>query len=99
MPQVTFLPLQRTVDADLNETVLDVALRHGIPMQHACGGFCACTTCHLYVIQGTPDAVSPPEEAELDRIEGVLGLKTSSRLGCQTQVRGDLTVELVNPTD
>src|SRR6266849_7881022 len=33
-------------------SILDVLLAHGVPLEHACGGNCACTTCHVVVKQG-----------------------------------------------
>lgn len=95
MPKVTFLPVNQTVEANLGESILDVAIRHDVPLQHACGGFCSCTTCHLYV-KANASALSEMEEDERERIEWVDGLKPESRLGCQAKVRGDVTVEIVN---
>ena len=95
MPKVTFLPMNVTYDAKKGESILDVAINHDIPIQHACGGFCACTTCHCLVISGDT-ALSEMEEDELDRLELVTGKKLSSRLGCQAKVLGDIVVEIVN---
>ena len=36
----------------LPESFLDVAINLGVPLEHACGGSCACTTCHVIVRQG-----------------------------------------------
>jgi ferredoxin len=33
-------------------SILDVLLGHGAFLEHACGGVCACTTCHVVVKQG-----------------------------------------------
>ena len=95
MPKVTFLPGNLTVDAALGETILEVALNHDIPLQHACGGFCACTTCHLQV-ESDPSALEPMESEEQDRLETTDGLTAKSRLGRQAKVRADVTVTLVN---
>src|SRR6266704_1490316 len=34
------------------ESFLDVAKNFGVPLEHACGGSCACTTCHVIIRQG-----------------------------------------------
>lgn len=95
MPQVTFLPVQKTVNASVGESILDVALNHDIPLQHACGGFCACTTCHIKVKSGMEN-LSSPEDEEIERLENLDDRVQESRLGCQAKVNGDVTVEIVN---
>ena len=95
MPKVTFMPMNQTFVADQGESILDVAIHHEIPIQHACGGFCACTTCHVIVKSGEKD-LSELEDEELDRLERVAGAPAGSRLGCQAKVYGDVVVEIVN---
>ena len=95
MPQVTFLPMNQVCEAQPGESILDVAIRNDVPLQHACGGFCACTTCHVIVRSGGYQ-LAPIEEAEEDRLDAAEGVGPQSRLGCQAQVRGDVTVEIVN---
>ena len=87
--------MNQVCEAQIGESILDVAINHDIPIQHACGGFCACTTCHIQV--KTPSApLSEIEEDELDRLELVAEMRDGSRLGCQAKVQGDVTVEIVN---
>ena len=63
-------------------SILDVLLGHGVHLEHACGGNCACTTCHVIVKQGF-ESLSEPEESELDLLDKAPGLTATSRLGCQ----------------
>ncbi len=103
--KVTFLPLNQTVEVNLDlmpykahgkpGSFLDIALNYGIPLEHACGGNCACTTCHVVVKQGK-ELVSEPEECELDRLDMAADLQLDSRLGCQAVVvkPGELVVEI-----
>lgn len=74
-------------------SLLDVALNFGIELEHACGGNCACTTCHVIVRQGEQN-LSPMEDQEADRLELAPGLTLHSRLACQAVVLGDVTVEI-----
>jgi ferredoxin, 2Fe-2S len=74
-------------------SILDVLLANGIPLEHACGGNCACTTCHVVVKQGG-DRLSPAEESEDDLLDKAPGLTPTSRLGCQAVVE-DPDAELV----
>jgi len=71
-----------------------VCLNFGIHLEHACGGSCACTTCHVVVKEGTDGNLSEMEDDEADRLEMAPGLTLHSRLGCQAVVRGDVVVEI-----
>jgi len=93
--RLTFLPDGFTVTASPGDTILDAALEHGVGLEHECGGNCACTTCHLYVMAGI-DHLSPPEEVEIDRLSTDERLQANSRLGCQAILQGgDVVVQLL----
>jgi 2Fe-2S ferredoxin len=105
MPKVTFIlrdGTEKTVEFEqgklpfhehgLPESFLDVAMNFGIPLEHACGGSCACTTCHLYIREGEQN-LNEPEDSELDRLDTAWDLRTNSRLGCQAVIKGDVVVE------
>lgn len=74
-------------------SLLDIALNHGVHLEHACGGSCACTTCHVVVKQGDGN-LSEMEDDEADRLDMAPALTLHSRLGCQCVVKGDVTVEI-----
>jgi ferredoxin, 2Fe-2S len=78
----------------LEGSLLDIALNYHIDLQHACGGNCACTTCHVIVKQGEEN-LSDMEECEEDKIYEADSVTLHSRLGCQAVVKGDVTVEIV----
>ena len=105
MPKVTFIlrdGSEKTVDFEqgklpyqehgLPESFLDLAMSCGIPLEHACGGSCACTTCHLIIRKGEAN-LSPMEDNEADRLDTAWDLTTSSRLGCQAVIKGDVVAE------
>ena len=95
--QVTFLPEGKTVtfengklpyqDHGKEQSLLDVALNHDIRLDHACGGNCACTTCHIWVKEGAEN-LSPMEDDEADRLDMAADLQLNSRLGCQAVITG-----------
>lgn len=96
MPKITFLPMNQTVEGQPGESILDVAIQYDIPLQHACGGFCACTTCHVIVKSGQ-DSLSPIEDDEEERLDRATGVNLNSRLGCQAKLKNtDVTVEIMN---
>lgn len=79
---------EREILAAKGEHLLEVAMEHGINIEHACGGVCACSTCHIYVESGE-SSLSEPTEAEEDRVEEAPGLQRNSRLSCQCIVTGN----------
>ena len=103
MPKVTFLPARVTVEFDRSAplhgghgkpgSLLDIALHFQLPLEHACGGNCACTTCHVIVKEGEAN-LTPMEDSEADRLEMAAGLTLHSRLACQAVVLGDVVVEV-----
>jgi len=103
--RVTFLPENKTVEFTFGSleydghglpmSFLDVAENFGIFLDHACGGACACTTCHLWVKAGA-GGISEPEDLELDRMETAADIQLNSRLGCQAVIErpGTYVVEI-----
>jgi ferredoxin, 2Fe-2S len=103
--EVTFLPEGKTVsfehgklpykDHGKEESLLDVALNNGVRLDHACGGNCACTTCHIWVKQGAEN-LSEMDDDEADRLDMAADLQLNSRLGCQAVITkpGKVVVEI-----
>jgi 2Fe-2S ferredoxin len=78
-------------------SILDVMLGHGIHLEHACGGNCACTTCHVIVRQGFAELAEASEQEE-DLLDRAPGLTPTSRLGCQAVIEDpDAEVVVVVP--
>ncbi len=86
---------EESVPAKEGMSLLEVALANGINIEHACGGVCACSTCHIYVEKGA-DCLGESSEAEEDRVEEAPGLQRNSRLSCQSQItrRGEIVVRV-----
>ena len=100
MPKIFFLPHQdfcpkgTCLNANSGETILDVALRNGIEIEHACEKSCACTTCHCIIIQGFNTLIDSNEKEE-DMLDKAWGLEPESRLSCQARVNNeDLVVKI-----
>ena len=94
VPIVTFILPEgqiQKVEAGSGKTILNIALDHGIAMEHACGGNGFCTTCMCDITQGM-DALSPRN----DREENMGVVDDPLRLGCQARVSGDVTVKVID---
>ena len=102
---VTFLPSGEKVTVDPGAlplsregkpgSILDIADGHGIEIDHACGGVCACSTCHV-IVRGGEASIPEPSEDEEDMLDGAPGLELNSRLACQAVPDGstDVVVEI-----
>lgn len=92
MPKVRILPDGKTIDVPAGTSLLDASLKAGAMHGSACGGVCACSTCHVWVTKGF-GSLSEASDRELDILDRAFEVKPSSRLGCQAEV-GDEDVEV-----
>lgn len=86
-----------TIKGAQGMSILEVCMAHGINIEHACGGVCACSTCHIY-LEGGSDHISEPSEAEEDRVEEAPGLQRNSRLSCQCTIEGNGPIKVRIPS-
>ncbi len=100
MPKIIVLPHEdlcpdgAVFNAEKGESVLNVALKNGIEIEHACEKSCACTTCHVIIREGF-DSLNESDELEDDMLDKAWGLEPESRLGCQALVADeDLVIEI-----
>jgi 2Fe-2S ferredoxin len=73
---------------------LDVAENNDVFLDHACGGVCACTTCHIWVKED--GGISEADDDEIDRLDMAADQQLNSRLGCQAVITkpGNYVVEI-----
>jgi ferredoxin, 2Fe-2S len=94
MPKITYIDAQgesRTVEGETGSTVMETAVRNGIPgIEAECGGACACATCHVYVDEAWTEKTGEPESMEEDMLDFAFDVRPNSRLSCQIRVRDDL---------
>jgi ferredoxin len=93
MPIVRFVKENLEVDVPEGTTILEASRRAGAPEGDRCGGVCACSTCHVYVVDGF-DNTSEIEDEEFDILDKAFDVRMTSRLGCQAKVVGDIAVEI-----
>lgn len=92
MPKVRFKGYGE-VDAPVGTTILAASIRLGAPEGSACGGVCACSTCHVYVTDGAALLTEMSDE-ENDILDKAFDVRANSRLGCQAKLRADGAVEV-----
>ena len=103
--RITFEPIGKVVEVDPSAlpltdegfpgSILDIAHANGVELDHACGGVCACSTCHVIVEQGS-DSCQEASEDEEDMLDTAPGVQLTSRLGCQAVPDGtsDIVVRI-----
>lgn len=103
--KITFLPEGKTVEVDPDEipyarsglpgSILDLSVLAEVDIDHACGGVCACSTCHVIVREGL-ESCNEANDDELDMLDEARGVELNSRLGCQCVPNGsmDIVVEI-----
>lgn len=84
-------------DHGLPGSILDICMGSGIELDHACGGVCACSTCHVHVIGGI-ESCNDSTESEDDMIDEAYDVKPVSRLGCQCVPNGTKNVRVRIPS-
>ena len=100
MPRIVVLDrdgVRHEIEATPGWKVMEIIRDAGLPIEAACGGACACATCHVYVDEAwlpRLDAPSPDEDMMLDE---AFMVQRTSRLSCQipfTEALDGLTVTL-----
>ena len=97
MANVRFRALDRTWDIDVpvGTSLLQASKKAHAWEGDACGGVCACSTCHVHVLKGK-ELLSEAEEEEEDILDKAFDVKATSRLGCQAKIlkEGDVECEI-----
>jgi ferredoxin, 2Fe-2S len=91
MTSVRFADQGLEVQVGVGKSILDAARLAHAPEGDACGGVCACSTCHVYVEQGA-ELLSPAEEGEEDILDKAFDVRINSRLGCQAKIQREGTL-------
>ncbi len=93
MPIVKYLKEGKEVDVPLGSSILQASQEGDMPEGYACGGVCACSTCHVYVKKGA-ELLSEMEDDENDILDKAFDVRSTSRLGCQARIVKEGVVEV-----
>ncbi len=85
--QVRFLPDDITVEAEVGQLLLDIALEAGVFIPAACGGSGGCGQCKVRIASGSVEALKIEKIHAAARAQGYV-------LACQSKITGDVTVEV-----
>jgi ferredoxin len=102
MPRIRIANTGQSVDADLVTSILVTLQRNDVGIMTSCGGKARCGKCLIRVVQGAENLSkkTPAESARLASFGSGPGAASSKelRLACQTYVKGDVEVAIVNFT-
>lgn len=101
---VTFIDKDQTAHTFTvsdGDNLLDIAQANDLEMEGACGGSCACSTCHVIVCDNPNEGMEgnkgewfekmeEPSDDENDMLDLAFGLTETSRLGCQVVMSKEL---------
>jgi len=82
--------LDREVEAKPGQRLLDVAWANGQPLEGACEGVMACSTCHVIVDPQDFERLPPASEEEEDLLDIAAHVTRTSRLACQIMMGEEL---------
>lgn len=89
--------LDKEVEAKAGQRLLDVAWAERQPLEGACEGMMACSTCHVIVESADFEKLAPASEEEEDLLDLAAHATRTSRLACQiilTEGMKSLTVRI-----
>jgi 2Fe-2S ferredoxin len=81
------------VEVPVGTSLLEAAAKAHFPEGSACGGVCACSTCHVYVVAGG-NLLSEQDDDEADILDKAFDVRSGSRLGCQSKIEREGIIEL-----
>jgi ferredoxin len=82
--------LDKEVDAEPGQRLLDVAWAAREPLEGACEGVMACSTCHVIVDRDDFGRLPPATEEEEDLLDLAAHATRTSRLACQIILSEDM---------
>src|SRR5262245_52810737 len=85
MPKITFLPDGNSIEVSRGTSILEAAKKIHAQVGYACGGVCACSTCHVYVKKGL-GSLTAQKDKEEDILDKAFDVRATSRLSCQSRL-------------
>ena len=78
------------LEGDPNSTLMEILRDADLDIEAACGGCCACATCHVYINDQWLEKISPKDDDEESMLDQAFDVRNSSRLSCQINLSEDL---------
>ncbi|MDX6749934.1 2Fe-2S iron-sulfur cluster-binding protein [Geminicoccaceae bacterium 1502E] len=75
--------VEHVLEGQAGWSVMEVIREAGLPIEAACGGCCACATCHVYVDEEHLAKLEEPHADENMMLDEAFQVQDNSRLSCQ----------------
>ena len=75
------------IEAKEGLTFMEIIRDAGLDIEAACGGCCACATCHVYIDNSWFSILPSLEDDEESMLDQTFNLTNTSRLGCQIEYK------------
>ena len=98
MPKLIFVNSdgnEKSVEAENGLSLMEVARDNDLGIEGTCGGSISCCTCHVIIDKEWFSVVGGPNPDEEDMLDLAVDLHSTSRLGCQIEVKKELDGLLV----
>ncbi len=82
--------VEHEIEGEIGWSVMEAIREAGLPIEAACGGCCACATCHVYVAPEWLPKLEEPDEDENMMLDEAFEVQDNSRLSCQIRITADL---------
>ena len=81
---------KQILEGDSNSTLMEIIRDEGIDIEAACGGCCACATCHVFINDKWLNKLNPIDDDEESMLDQAFDVRKNSRLSCQINLTDDL---------
>ena len=78
------------LEGDSNSTLMEILRDADLDIEAACGGCCACATCHVYINDQWLEKISPKDDDEESMLDQAFEVRNTSRLSCQISLSDEL---------
>jgi len=69
---------------------MEIIRENDLPIEAACGGCCACATCHVYVAEAWLPKLKVADDEEDRMLDEAYQVQENSRLSCQISFSDEL---------
>ena len=101
MPSITVVDRdgsEQTLEAKTGHKVMEIIRDAGMNIEAACGGCCACATCHVYVGETFLPKLKEKDDMEDSMLDFAEAVQDNSRLSCQILMKDELDgIEVSTP--